>query len=151
MQGIPSIMMGRDVILLAQTGTGKTITFLLPLLTKLMNIYPTKGGNPYALILAPTRELVEQLLNDASQFLNPNGGIDPEFPVILNDPISVSSLDPNHLAVDGIFTENGKLRHNIVGVCGGVPVEHNVLIFLLYRKNYVEWELIYLYQHLVDY
>jgi ATP-dependent RNA helicase RhlE len=51
------ILEGRDVIGLAQTGTGKTAAFVLPILQKLMN---EPRGKPHALILAPTRELAEQ-------------------------------------------------------------------------------------------
>ena len=54
---IPAILQGRDVIGLAQTGTGKTAAFVLPILQRLM-----KGprGKLRALILSPTRELAEQ-------------------------------------------------------------------------------------------
>ena len=56
-QTIPPILSGRDVLGLAQTGTGKTAAFVLPILQKLM-----KGprGKLRALILSPTRELAEQ-------------------------------------------------------------------------------------------
>ncbi len=56
-QTIPAILEGRDVLGLAQTGTGKTAAFVLPILQRLM-----KGprGKLRALIVAPTRELAEQ-------------------------------------------------------------------------------------------
>lgn len=56
-QTIPAILEGRDVLGLAQTGTGKTAAFVLPILQRLM-----KGprGRLRALIVAPTRELAEQ-------------------------------------------------------------------------------------------
>jgi len=56
-QAIPSIMEGRDVMGLAQTGTGKTAAFVLPILQRLM-----QGSRSHvrALIIAPTRELSEQ-------------------------------------------------------------------------------------------
>ncbi len=55
---IPAGMMGRDVLGLAQTGTGKTAAFALPLLNRLMR---TNRRAPRALILAPTRELATQI------------------------------------------------------------------------------------------
>jgi len=57
-QAIPAVMEGRDVMGLAQTGTGKTAAFALPILHRLM-----QGGRGYvrALIIAPTRELAEQI------------------------------------------------------------------------------------------
>ncbi len=57
-QAIPVIMQGRDVIGCAQTGTGKTASFTLPILDRLQ-----KGGSPLlrALILVPTRELAMQV------------------------------------------------------------------------------------------
>ena len=66
-QAIPKILEGKDLIASAQTGTGKTAAFSLPLLTLLG---PEKGY-PRALILEPTRELalqVEEALKDFSFF-----------------------------------------------------------------------------------
>ncbi len=59
---IPEVLAGRDVIGIAQTGTGKTAAFVLPILTKLAS--STKNGQRHgmrALIVAPTRELVVQI------------------------------------------------------------------------------------------
>ena len=57
---IPVILEGRDVISCAQTGTGKTAAFILPLLTNLLydNHDPNKLN---AIIMAPTRELAQQI------------------------------------------------------------------------------------------
>jgi ATP-dependent RNA helicase RhlE len=57
-RGIPVVLEGRDMLGLAQTGTGKTASFLLPLLQRLML---GRMGRIRALILAPTRELAEQI------------------------------------------------------------------------------------------
>jgi len=56
-QAIPLVMQGRDIVGIAQTGTGKTAAFVLPILHRLM-----QGGRRHvrALIIAPTRELAEQ-------------------------------------------------------------------------------------------
>ncbi len=55
---IPAVMKGRDVMGLAQTGTGKTAAFVLPMLNRLINGERRKTR---ALIIAPTRELSEQI------------------------------------------------------------------------------------------
>lgn len=80
-QAIPKILAGKDIMGSAQTGTGKTASFVLPILQKwlvksnLKNdvIEPKKGRRPiYALILAPTRELAAQIgdnIRDYSRFL----------------------------------------------------------------------------------
>lgn len=57
-KAIPMILSGQDVLGIAQTGTGKTAAFVLPLLMKLKY---AKGDHPRALILAPTRELAIQI------------------------------------------------------------------------------------------
>ena len=65
---IPLMMEGRDVIGSAQTGTGKTAAFALPILTKLGE----PGGSTRALILEPTRELaaqVETAFRDLARFM----------------------------------------------------------------------------------
>ena len=59
---IPEVLAGRDVIGIAQTGTGKTAAFVLPILTKLVSSSGDgKGRGMRALIVAPTRELVVQI------------------------------------------------------------------------------------------
>lgn len=57
-QAIPIVLQNRDVLGLAQTGTGKTAAFLLPILNRLLTGRP---GRVRALIIAPTRELAEQI------------------------------------------------------------------------------------------
>jgi ATP-dependent RNA helicase RhlE len=59
LQAIPPIMQGRDVIGLAQTGTGKTAAFALPILERLRS--GPRGGYVRALVISPTRELAEQI------------------------------------------------------------------------------------------
>ena len=58
-QAIPAALAGRDVIGCAQTGTGKTAAFVIPILERLAKL---PKGEPQALILAPTRELALQIL-----------------------------------------------------------------------------------------
>jgi ATP-dependent RNA helicase RhlE len=57
LKSIPPIMQGRDLIGLAQTGTGKTAAFVLPILQRLLR---SRRGRVGALIISPTRELAEQ-------------------------------------------------------------------------------------------
>ena len=59
-QTIPAILSGRDILGLAQTGTGKTAAFVLPIMQQLME---GPRGKLRALILSPTRELAEQTHN----------------------------------------------------------------------------------------
>ena len=59
-QSIPICLKGRDMLGLAQTGTGKTAAFALPILHRLATTPPKKGVR--CLVIAPTRELAEQIL-----------------------------------------------------------------------------------------
>lgn len=70
-QAIPVVLEGRDLIGLAQTGTGKTAAFVLPILEKLSG---RKERASRALILAPTRELAEQI-NDVIKMFSPRTGL----------------------------------------------------------------------------
>ena len=56
-QAIPEAVLGRDIVATAQTGTGKTAAFLLPILERTLELPP---GRIYALVLTPTRELALQ-------------------------------------------------------------------------------------------
>ncbi len=60
---IPAAIEGRDVLGRGKTGSGKTIAFAVPLITKLVaaGSVPRKPNKPRALILAPTRELADQI------------------------------------------------------------------------------------------
>lgn len=64
-ESIPLALRGKDVAGQAQTGTGKTAAFLISLFTRLLRHPVPSGPNPRALIVAPTRELVVQIVNDA--------------------------------------------------------------------------------------
>lgn len=68
-QAIPHVMAGRDVMGLAQTGTGKTLAFGLPLIQELAKIHGrARPCTARALILAPTRELAKQISESLLDF-----------------------------------------------------------------------------------
>lgn len=60
-KAIPHILQGRDIMAAAQTGTGKTAGFTLPLLERLSAGQPAAGNQVRALVLTPTRELAAQV------------------------------------------------------------------------------------------
>ncbi len=63
---LPLLLAGKDVVGQAQTGTGKTATFLLATLHRLMTVPVLEGKKgPFAIIMAPTRELALQIHSDA--------------------------------------------------------------------------------------
>ena len=62
-RGIPVGMKGRDVVGVAQTGTGKTAAFMLPALERIK-----AGGGLQVLVLCPTRELSQQVAEDTAEF-----------------------------------------------------------------------------------
>jgi ATP-dependent RNA helicase RhlE len=68
-QAIPVILQGKDILAGAQTGTGKTAGFTLPLLQRLAEATPVKGRRPVrALILTPTRELAAQVAESVNTY-----------------------------------------------------------------------------------
>lgn len=72
-QAIPAILEGKDIMAAAQTGTGKTAGFTLPLLQRLSNKPPVNNNRARALILTPTRELAAQVQDSVmtyGKFLN---------------------------------------------------------------------------------
>jgi len=76
-QAIPIVLQGRDVMGAAQTGTGKTAGFALPILERLMPLANTSASparHPVrALILAPTRELADQIYENVRQYAQHTG------------------------------------------------------------------------------
>ncbi|MEW5317982.1 MAG: hypothetical protein WDW38_009236 [Sanguina aurantia] len=71
-QALPAALSGRDVLGIAKTGSGKTAAFLLPMLVHLMEQRElSHGEGPIGLIVAPTRELAEQIHKEARKFAKP--------------------------------------------------------------------------------
>jgi ATP-dependent RNA helicase RhlE len=64
-EAIPAVLAGRDVLAGAQTGTGKTAAFILPIL---QNLAAQSGRAPRALVLTPTRELAAQVAESARAY-----------------------------------------------------------------------------------
>ncbi len=64
-QTLPVSLTGRDIAGQAQTGTGKTAAFLVTVLKTLLSSPPDKNGLPSALVVAPTRELSQQIFEEA--------------------------------------------------------------------------------------
>nr|WP_320134877.1 DEAD/DEAH box helicase [uncultured Amphritea sp.] len=85
-QAIPIILSGKDLIATAQTGTGKTAAFVLPILERFNQERTLRGKRIRALIITPTRELAIQVADNVAQYsrhLNLTsmavyGGVDPE-------------------------------------------------------------------------
>ena len=67
-QAIPAVLSGKDVLAAAQTGTGKTAGFTLPLLDRLDNGNRVKANQVRALILTPTRELAAQVHDNVEAY-----------------------------------------------------------------------------------
>uniref|UniRef100_A0A093XRI7 Pre-mRNA-processing ATP-dependent RNA helicase PRP5 n=1 Tax=Talaromyces marneffei PM1 TaxID=1077442 RepID=A0A093XRI7_TALMA len=69
-QALPAIMSGRDVIGVAKTGSGKTVSFLLPMFRHIKDQRPLENmEGPISLIMTPTRELATQIHKDCKPFL----------------------------------------------------------------------------------
>ncbi|KAH6564107.1 hypothetical protein BASA60_010468 [Batrachochytrium salamandrivorans] len=78
-QAIPMGLQNRDIIGVAETGSGKTASFVIPMLKFITEMPPLTEINssqgPYALILAPTRELAQQIESETSKFAKEMGFI----------------------------------------------------------------------------
>ncbi len=115
-ESIPLALAGKDVAGQAQTGTGKTAAFLIALFTRLLQSKSKTSNNPRALIIAPTRELVVQIWEDAKGLgafcpfkLQPIfGGVDYEKQrQALQDGVDVIIATPGRLidyAKQGVFS-----------------------------------------------
>ena len=107
-QAIPVILKGRDVLAGAQTGTGKTAAFTLPMLQHLSRSEPgpRKGRRPRALVLTPTRELAAQVAESVDTLKSGRGvvgkaavGRHDDDPAELGEHLSEAA---DTLAVDAI-------------------------------------------------
>ncbi|MCB0422646.1 MAG: DEAD/DEAH box helicase [Bdellovibrionales bacterium] len=106
-QIIPQVLNGISVRGIAETGSGKTAAYLLPVLSKLVTSCPLSSGLPVVLVVVPTRELAEQVFQFAQQILEsiPSiaataiyGGVDEEPQIAgLNSGASVVVGTPGRL------------------------------------------------------
>ena len=68
-EAIPAILSGRDVLGIAKTGSGKTASYVLPILQRMMEAEMSAQREPATLILVPTRELADQIFNVIRELL----------------------------------------------------------------------------------
>lgn len=101
-EAIPLALSGNDILGTAQTGSGKTAAFVIPMIEQL-----NKSKNKSALILTPTRELAEQVANVVRLFLG------------YRNPISAVSL----IGGEGIYGQINQLKRNpriVIGTPGRI-------------------------------
>jgi superfamily II DNA/RNA helicase len=122
-KAIPIVLAGRDVMGAAQTGTGKTAAFTLPLLQKMLR-HETASMSPArhpvrALVLAPTRELADQVAENVKKYAQHSmlrslvvfGGIDMKPQTLaLKAGVEVLIATPGRL-LDHIEAKNAVLNH----------------------------------------
>lgn len=73
-QAIPAALRGRDLVALAKTGSGKTLAYVLPMITHVLAQQELPyGEGPIALIVAPTRELVQQIYGEVKKYSRGRG------------------------------------------------------------------------------
>jgi len=122
-KAIPIVLAGRDVMGAAQTGTGKTAAFTIPLLQKMLR-HETGNTSPArhpvrALVLAPTRELADQVANNVKNYAKHTqlrsavvfGGIDMKPQTLqLKAGVEVLIATPGRL-LDHIEAKNAVLNH----------------------------------------
>ncbi|MFN6135688.1 MAG: DEAD/DEAH box helicase [Bacteroidota bacterium] len=104
-QAIPVVMAGRDIFGCAQTGTGKTAAFGLPILNRLHNEGPFRGG-PRVLILAPTRELAVQIDESFRTYAK---GLKVRSVVLLGGVSIRPQIDQIRRGVDVVIATPGRL------------------------------------------
>ena len=106
---IPALLEGRDLLGIAQTGTGKTAAFALPILTRLLaDRRPTAPGAVRVLVLAPTRELAAQIAESFrvyGQFMRPS----PKVGVIVGGVSHRPQVEMLARGVDVLVATPGRL------------------------------------------
>ena len=110
-QAIPAIMSGRDILAGAQTGTGKTAGFTLPLLQRLSESAPSEGRRVVrALILTPTRELAAQVAESVTTY----GKYLPFKSAVIFGGVSINpQIDKLRRGVDILVATPGRLLDHV--------------------------------------
>jgi ATP-dependent RNA helicase RhlE len=106
-RAIPPLMKGRDLVGIAQTGTGKTAAFALPILHKLTtDRRPTPKGGARVLILSPTRELASQI---AQSFRDISGGLPLKVAVVFGGVPHGAQIRALQQGLDVLVATPGRL------------------------------------------
>jgi ATP-dependent RNA helicase RhlE len=116
-QSIPPALLGKDVVATAQTGTGKTLAFLLPILLKLTSATASKeaapkegskhGSSIRALILAPTRELAMQIAESCAKM---SAGAEVRSAVVVGGMSEQTQLNALRRGVQIVIATPGRLE-----------------------------------------
>lgn len=125
-QSIPLLLQGRDLLGMAQTGTGKTAAFALPLLHRLAQTpRPAPKNGARVLVLAPTRELVSQI---ADGFENFGRYLKPRVTTIFGGVAQMHQVNALQDGVDIIVAAPGRLLDLVEqGLCDLSQLEALVL------------------------
>lgn len=125
-QSIPMLLQGRDMLGMAQTGTGKTAAFALPLVHRLAeNPRPAPKGGARVLVLAPTRELVSQIATGFETF---GRHLQPRVTTIFGGVSQFHQVNALKEGVDIIVAAPGRLLDLIdQGLCDLSALEALVL------------------------
>ncbi len=125
-QAIPVLMQGRDLIGIAQTGTGKTAAFALPILNRLIaDKRPAPRGGARVLVLAPTRELASQI---AQSFRDLSAGLSLDIAVVFGGVPHGAQIRALAKGLDVLVATPGRLiDHLDARVCTLNAVEFLVL------------------------
>jgi ATP-dependent RNA helicase RhlE len=105
-QAIPAALGGRDVLGIAQTGSGKTAAFTLPMLQRLAGARAQRPGAPLGLILAPTRELAIQIAETVQRL---GGGTGLRHTVICGGMSERRQIDELRRGVEIVVATPGRL------------------------------------------
>jgi ATP-dependent RNA helicase RhlE len=106
-ESIPSLLEGKDLLGIAQTGTGKTAAFTLPMLERLSpRDFSLTPGQPRALILAPTRELASQIKESLDKY---GEGLKLKYAVIFGGVGQASQVSALRSGLDILVATPGRL------------------------------------------
>ncbi len=105
-KSIPIVMRGSDLIASAQTGTGKTAAFMLPVIDDIATRPSFKGDAPLALVLTPTRELALQIEENVQEY---GKYVGTRSCVVLGGVSSVPQIESLRRGVDVVIATPGRL------------------------------------------
>ncbi len=108
-KAIPNILIGRDILGCAQTGTGKTGSFIIPLI-EILNTGKSKSRMPRSLVLTPTRELAMQV---SEEFNKINKNLNLQMALLIGGTSFVEQENKLSKGVDVLIATPGRLLDHI--------------------------------------